>query len=364
MIRNSRKMNDFKIYLKEILEKEYETCDVFNAKVEAGMITSEKLRQFSRKIKNETYFDDKLTYVKKDDIMSNPYLHNIKIPNIQENNICLSRKRFLPDNIVAAYNEKVRDIQTFEQINSYYICDRPLHLPGIVEADNMVCWMTVEPFEINSFADFIKTANGNVLLLGCGLGYASYMLSLKEDVKKIVVVDNNPDVIKLFKENILCQFEQKDKIQVVESDALEYMNHTDLNSFDYVNVDIWRDTRDMLLTYLPCLEIEKMYPNVSFSYWLESELKQTVQKGIMAAACDFNIEFHGLIIERIGQDIIEKTPIQSRDDFIQLFQLNNFRYILYNWYIENKAEFENMKKIELGEIDDLMGKIKTLQKRK
>ena len=45
MIRNSRKMNDFKIYLKEILEKEYETCDVFNAKVEAGMITSEKLRQ-------------------------------------------------------------------------------------------------------------------------------------------------------------------------------------------------------------------------------------------------------------------------------------------------------------------------------
>ena len=360
MIKNSRKMNDLKIYLREILEKEYYICDVFNAHVESGMITSNRLNQFCNAINDNTYFDDKLTYIKKDDIMNNPYLHNIKISNVQENNISLSRKRLLPANTIFAYKEKRRDLETFKQINSYCVCDKSLHLPGIVEGDSMICWMTVEPFEINTFEDFIKMAKGNVLLLGCGLGYVAYMLSLKEDVEQIVVVDNNSDIIKLFEENILIQFEQKNKIQVIQSDALEYMNNNNLNSFDYVNVDIWRDSRDMLLSYLPCLEIEKLYPRVSFSYWL----KESIQKSIMAAACDFDIETQGLIAEKIGKDMIEKAKIESRNDFVQLLQLNDFRNILYDWYIENKLEFENMKELELKKINNLMEKTKVFQKRK
>ena len=62
------------------------------------------------------------------------------------------------------------------QKNSYFICDYPLRFPGLTEGSSNTCWMTVEPFEIETFKKFIEEAKGDILLIGCGLGYAAYML--------------------------------------------------------------------------------------------------------------------------------------------------------------------------------------------
>ena len=44
----------------------------------------------------------------------------------------------------------------------------------------------------------IKNAHGKVLTTGLGLGYFSYMASLKEDVSEIVIIERDEKVIKLW----------------------------------------------------------------------------------------------------------------------------------------------------------------------
>ena len=170
-------------------------------------------------------------------------------------------------------------------------------------------------------------------MIGCGLGYAAYMISLKEDVTSVTVVDNNQDVLDIFYTYILPQFENKDKIRIIKSDALLYLSSCDLTVYDYVNVDIWYDTIDMIYTYFRCLTVEKANPTVKFSYWLEEELKNEIQQSILSAICDFPIQ--GFLSTRIGQDIVRNAAINNYEDVYNLVDIKDLRSLLYGWYCNN-----------------------------
>lgn len=364
MIKDCRKMNDFRSYLRKLLEKEFYTSEILNTKVEAGEFLHEDFVELCEKHNGNRLIEYNIVELDKDVVMNNPYLKNIKISICQQGDVCLARRRFIPARTLIMYDEKLRNLDHFNQINSYCWCQHDVRFPALIDEVTGVCWMSVEPYEISTSNKFIESASGNVLLLGCGLGYFAYMLSLKNNVNKITIVDNNPNVIKLFQEKILCQFEQKDKIELVQSDALEYMYRTNLSTFDFVNVDIWRDVQDMVLTYLPCLEIEKKYPNTSFYYWDEGAFKEAIQKNVIGAACGFDKLFEGEIIRRIGEDIVQQTPINSREDFQKLLKFDNLREILLEWYLNNKVEFEDLKKSESKHIDDIMETTKVFTKSK
>lgn len=316
MVADTRKMYELKLKIKKILEEEF-LSDAFNGAVAGGMVTEIKADEFIEKFscsqkRNEIF---KLT---KEEIMDNPYLQEIKIPNIQQDNILLCNRRIIKKNTLGLYKESVRDISTFQVTNSYFQCDSTLRFPAIIEGDTKVCWMSVEPSETLSFQNFINDAYGNVLLFGCGLGYVAYMLSIKEEVKSITIVELNPNIIKMFSTYILPQFKNKEKIRIVKMDALETFEmqanlrehqkeHQNseaqilFSNYDFINVDIWRDTLDMLPIYLMCLKVEKEYPNVKFSYWLENDLKVLIQKEILMGFCDLKDD-NFLLASRIGQD--------------------------------------------------------------
>ena len=65
--------------------------------------------------------------------------------------------------------------------------------PAILENDRI--WMTVTPNEIETMKEPVDQAFGNVLTFGFGLGYYAYMISEKEEVTSITVVEINGDVI-------------------------------------------------------------------------------------------------------------------------------------------------------------------------
>lgn len=135
-------------------------------------------------------------------------------------------------------------------------------------------WMSIKPSEIESSQDAIDAARGRVVTFGLGLGYFAYMASRKPEVETVTVVELDPAVISIFREQILPQFPFKDKITVVQADAFDYMEHH-MNSVqpDFVFMDIWHDISDGSPLYVRARQYEPRFPNTRFTYWIERSLK-------------------------------------------------------------------------------------------
>ena len=142
--------------------------------------------------------------------------------------------------------------------------------------------MTVEPHEILTHDTRAKYVKGNVLLLGCGLGYTAFRLAQEDQVKSIDIVELSPDVKKLYDDNVRGITPNNYKINdIILADAIEYLYTTNLEKYNHIDVDIWRDTLDMTYPYLKCLALEDRYPNVKFTYWIEDSFYNNLQTEIL-----------------------------------------------------------------------------------
>ena len=132
-------------------------------------------------------------------------------------------------------------------------------------------WMCITPNEINTMQPHIDAAKGKVLVCGLGLGYYPYMISLKDEVTDIYIVELDQNIINIFKENLLPYFEHKEKIHVIKADAKEYIKNID-SSFNTVFIDLWHNPEDGLPLYIYFKQFEKKHPSIRFQYWLENSL--------------------------------------------------------------------------------------------
>lgn len=155
--------------------------------------------------------------------------------------------------------------------------DHRFKYPSIKE--NNYTWMSVTPNEILTMEKPIADARGNVLTVGCGLGYYAYMVSEKENVEHVTIIEKEPEVIELFNTFILPQFTHKDKIIVIEVDAFDYMEKLKDGEFDYCFADIWISNHD-IVPYMKLKNICKKFRKMSISYWIEDTLMDTIIKYI------------------------------------------------------------------------------------
>jgi spermidine synthase len=134
--------------------------------------------------------------------------------------------------------------------------------------------MTLMPNETNTTKPAIDIAYGKVLTFGLGLGYFTFMASIKHDVESVTVVERSDDVIELFERFILPQFPDPSKIKIVRSDAFDFAeNQMAKGAYDSVFVDIWHDPSDGCDLYLKMKEYETLLPKAKFVYWVEDTLK-------------------------------------------------------------------------------------------
>ncbi|MBO5376577.1 MAG: methyltransferase [Bacilli bacterium] len=351
MLANNEEVKRLKEEVRELLQFEEEyidwlrlTSDCSNTETyeiyeKRKQLSSLKLSRINKDYLSK-FLNTHIIEVSRREVFSNSYLENIKCPKASKNGLMICSDRIIPNDSVSVYEESPRDYKTFRQKRRYFYCKDTLLLPILTDLNTLNTWMTVEPFEINSFEKFIKRASGNVLLLGCGLGYVAYMLSQKSNVNSVMIIDNNQDIIDLFNERLLPQFPNKDKVSIVNTDGLAFLENADLSKFDYINLDIWRDIPDMLLPYFNGLEIEKKNPSVRFSYWFEERLKEEVQNGILKRVAGSSSDsLEGLSIpERIGAYLVDTTPINNRNDLQELMKLDNFRSLMLDWYQDNKDD--------------------------
>ena len=151
--------------------------------------------------------------------------------------------------------------------------DHEFRYPCITEDD--ATWMSVTPNEIFTMQPAIDAAHGKVLTLGCGMGYFAYMSALKDDVSKVTIVEKNPEVIELFTKYILPQFSVKDKVEIIQADAFEYMETLQDGLYDYCFADIWIGNMDTL-PYLQLKKICKKFEKTEMSYWIEDAMVSTI----------------------------------------------------------------------------------------
>ena len=200
---------------------------------------------------------------------NNPYYRNIKIPEIKSGRWELKRETYPAYRGIIA-NDMILG-PAFREIPPLGFFKEEFEFPAVLEDGNE--WMTLTPVDLDTSDEAIDRAHGRVVTFGLGLGYYAYMVSEKESVESITVVEKSPDVIALFKEYILPQFSHPEKVRIVNADAFEYAERTmPAEHFDVAFVDTWRDASDGAPMYERMKALEHLSPDTEFLYWIENFL--------------------------------------------------------------------------------------------
>lgn len=199
----------------------------------------------------------------------NKYYKNIKIENVRDGAWELRQECYPAYRGVIAGDMIINP--DFSETAPLGFFAEDFHFPAVLENGNE--WMTLTPVDLDTSDEAINAAHGRVITFGLGLGYYAYMVSEKECVESITVVERSEDVIRLFKKYILPQFSHPEKVEIICDDAFLYAKHKmPEGRFDYAFVDTWRDASDGAPMYERMKPCEALNPDTEFSYWIENFL--------------------------------------------------------------------------------------------
>ena len=199
----------------------------------------------------------------------NPYYKNIKIEGFKDGSWEFKWESYPAFRGVIANDMIIKP--DYSEIPPLGFFEEEFRFPAVLEGGNE--WMTLTPVDLDTSDEAIERAHGKVITFGLGLGYYAYMVSEKESVESITVIEKSPEVIGLFKKHILPQFKHKDKVRVICADAFEYAEfEMPKEKYDFAFVDTWRDASDGAPMYERMKPLEAKNPETEFSYWIENFL--------------------------------------------------------------------------------------------
>lgn len=199
----------------------------------------------------------------------NPFYQNIHVKELQKGNCHLFYNEFAPfEGFAYDETENIKEKQYAEVTPLGYFNKK---VPYLTLTENDVVWMSITPHEINTMKKAIAHAHGNVMTFGLGLGYFAYMVSIKEDVKTVTIVEKESKVIEIFKKNILPLFPHPEKIVILQGDAFSCFSKA--TSFDSLFIDIYHTAEDALPLYLKFKHrAEKLHFPYPIDYWIEDSI--------------------------------------------------------------------------------------------
>ena len=210
-----------------------------------------------------------------DKYLNNPYFKNIKINNIKDGDYELKLDSFKPYEIFALDDIRIDE----DYVENSKIAYFRKEFPFITLNYKKVTWMNITPNEINTMEKGVGLAKGDVIVYGLGLGYFPYMISLKDEVKSITIIEKDKRIINLFNKYIFPQFKNQNKIKIIEGDALKH-NISPLK-YDFAFVDLWHNPDDGIDLYLKFKKVEKESPNCTFVYWLDTAFEAYLRRAMI-----------------------------------------------------------------------------------
>jgi hypothetical protein len=199
----------------------------------------------------------------------NPYYRNLKIPAVTSGRWELKYESYLPyEGFI--YNDLIVR-PDFTEIPRLGFFSKEFKFPAVLE--NGSEWMTITPNEIETMQPAVDAVDGRVITFGLGLGYFTYMVSEKKQVQSVTVVEKDADVIEIFKEYILPQFPNREKVEIINADAFEYAGkQMNAGGYDYAFADLWHDVSDGFDMYLKMKKLEHFSSGTKYLYWIEDSL--------------------------------------------------------------------------------------------
>lgn len=240
-------------------------ANVFSEKdEEVRWLEREYLSRSVKRLDKQTYLND-------------PYFKNIKIPNATQEGWSLGYQTYKPyEGFIYRDMEIFGDYIEVPQIGYF---DEEFSYPTVFE--NGREWMAIKPNEIETMKEPIEKAGGRVLVYGLGIGYFTYMVSQRDCVDSVTVVEQDESAIALFEKHILPQIPSREKITVIKADAFDFArDEMKKGEFDYVFTDLWHDVSDGVDLYVRMKKFEGACPNSHFEYWIERSILSSIRWSI------------------------------------------------------------------------------------
>ena len=216
----------------------------------------------------------------------NPYYKHIKIENVKDGDWEFRLESYKPYRFAVCGDMVINpDFSEFAPLGFF---TEEFKFPAVLEGGNE--WMTLTPVDLDTCELAIEKARGGVITFGLGLGYYAYMASRKEEVRSVTIIEKNAKIIELFKKHVLVQFENPDKVRIINDDAFHYAEfEMPKENYDYAFVDTWRDASDGAPMYKKMKALEKLSSGTEFDYWVEGFLVSRL-RALKFEKCLENIE--------------------------------------------------------------------------
>ena len=151
-------------------------------------------------------------------------------PEVEQGTLKLSRSKGETGRTERWYNPKMgRFLYTKNPM--------PIEYPALeqLDLDTWITWMSGSPDECLAMSSMARSASGDVLIGGLGLGILAWLCAAKPTVRSVTVVEMQQGVI-----DIVSPVISHPKIAVIQDDAREYISKT-TDKYDFIGLDTWPD---------------------------------------------------------------------------------------------------------------------------
>ena len=286
---------------------------------------SELLQTFSPDDLWETLFQEIIAHAHYYDsslVTQNPYYTHVHAPTVSSGAIELTTADYLGGEFFQTYHRgfSAKDPFGYADIGFF---DGTVPFPVLMEKGNV--WMSVVMSEIESMEEPIAAARGKVITYGLGLGYYAFMAAEKEEVESVTVVEMNPRVISLFEKYLLPQFPHKEKIHILQADALEFIDQQVDGEYEEAFSDFWGGVADGLELYMKFMPKTKRFHKTRHDYWIETCFLEYYFRPVMMKV---------LMEKGLGRKV-QLPEVGRKEKYIQ----RRFEEFLWKWnYRIEKAE--------------------------
>ena len=223
---------------------------------------------------NDVCHIDSMKELSIDKYISNPYL--VELNNLKNNGLIKWLKYEPYQGFV--YDEIIVGQDDYSETTPFGYFTKEFKYPALIKNDYI--WMSLIPHEMNTMEKDIDRAYGNVLVLGLGLGYYSYMISNKDDVESVTIIEKDKEIIDIFNKHLETHFRNLNKITIIEEDAFKYIENNSYK-YDFIYADLWHNAGDGTGMYLKLKGLEKYNKSATYAYWIETTLISMIRRYIL-----------------------------------------------------------------------------------
>lgn len=282
---------------------------------------------------SKQYHLNEIKELSADDFNGDPFLRNIKKDIKSTSKWNVSLKQYAPYECFLYDSLEVKETSFYKEISKlgYFKCSFT-YIEATNKFGNII---SINPYEITILNNELKILNGKILAVGLGLGYFSYLASLKADINEISILEEDDSLIELFNENV-SPFICNTKITII-NDSLTNKLNDDLNKYDFIYITLPSDINKALKKYIEYKKIELSFKKVKFIYHNEVEILALIRRYII------------ILFEENLEGFTKKDYIKSKtfeDKFINaLFSLLENKKFTSRSSIDNLLSDDSLKSI-------------------